>query len=501
MQQSEFLWGRIVTKLSDIFGRKAGEHSEKVIPIPGLLVKGRDADERFAGGPSIGVLAEEHETLRNLLSEAGRRIDEINELKDVYDRLAAPFNGALKNLEHEKALAMSLARRLEEQSRVFDALEREFYAVDKRAKLSEAEVERLHIELEVARENGRSLDGERQQLTAEIKALRAEAEERKRQLDDEIAAHRAASEKQASLHDQLDTADRRVLEFEAELAGARERLSLLESDKRSLQSTLEDAQSENARLARRASETEALMSVMRGQLGRLELTQAEATAERARLASALEEAREQHQAERQGFVARIDGLQSRATAAEGLLAEARQGLIARAEETRNFDRKAMEASVARSSAERRVAQLEAQQDSNGRKIRELENTNSSLKEEHAVASKALRSRELALTRAEEKIAELGERNAQLEANLQVGRSGIDARAADLQSSLERERAERAAMEGALAEARRENERLHRRITELRSGALPAGYAKHTADPDESIFVPDVLNAELKRSGG
>ena len=52
---------------------------------------------------------------------------------------------------------------------------------------------------------------------------------------------------------------------------------------------------------------------------------------------------------------RLDALQSRAGTAERLLAEARQNLIARTEEVRAFDRKSVEATIARNNAEKRLS--------------------------------------------------------------------------------------------------------------------------------------------------
>jgi chromosome segregation ATPase len=496
-----------VTKLSDIFGRKGGEGSDKVVPLLAL----RSGPAGAAGGadkqpPGIAQLAEQNEFLRNLLSDAGRRIAELGELNAVFNTLAEPFNNALTSLEQEKALALSLSARVEEQDRNFQALEREFHAIEKRATLSEAEVERLRADLEASSGHARALESERQQLAADVRNLTVEMTELKRQLEQETVARRSLAESEEALRGQLDRADKRILGLEGELAGSRERVSILEGDKRSLQSTLDDAQAENGRLSRRSSETDNLLATMRGNLGRLELSEQEAKAEKSRLASALEEATQQHQAERQALTNRIEGLQARAATAEGLLAEARQALLARAEEARAFDRKAMDASVARNSAERRVAQLEASQEASTRKIRDLESSYNSLKEENVVASKALSSRELALTRAEEKVAELSNRNAQLEADLQLGRSSIDARVVELQSALARERGERTALEGTLAGARRESERLRAQITEARSGKgqdQRAEIAVVPADTEESAAsssMPEPLTSELKRSG-
>ena len=74
-------------------------------------------------------------------------------------------------------------------------------------------------------------------------------------------------------------------------------------------------------------------------------------------------------------------------------------------------------------------------------------------------TKTLKVRETALARAEEKIAALMERNGHREADIQVSRSNIEKRVEDLNSALQRERMERAVVEGALEAARKDNSRL------------------------------------------
>ena len=495
-------WGRAVTKLSDIFGRKSGDGSDKIIPLPAFALKAAGpAEASEPPKPSIGILAEQNETLRNLLSDTGRRIAELNQLNDVYNSIVEPFNAALSSLEREKAVALSLAARVEEQDRASEALQREFVIIEKRAKASEAEAETLRADLELASAHGRALESERRQLADDLRNLNVEADELKAKLERDGVARHTLAESEQSLREQLARSDTHALELEGELGASRERVSVLEGEKRTIQAALDEAQSENGRMARRATETENLIAAMRSQLGRLELTEAEVTAERNRLASALEEATQQRQAERQSLTNRIDALQSRVATAEGLLTEARQTLIARAEEARAFDRKATDASVARNSAERRVAQLEALQESSARKIRDLESSLNSVNEQHAVATKALQARELALARAEEKVTELGSRSGRLETELQLGRSSIDARVVELQSALARERGERSALEGALAGARRENDRLRDQIGGKRpEAARPRPESAAHDDPVEGILMPAPVATELKRIG-
>ena len=85
-------------------------------------------------------------------------------------------------------------------------------------------------------------------------------------------------------------------------------------------------------------------------------------------------------------------------------------------------------------------------------------------------TKTLKSRETALARAEEKIAALTERNGHLEADIQVSRTNIEKRVEDLNSALQRERMERAVVEGALEAARKDNSRLQSEVAALRSTA-------------------------------
>ena len=77
-------------------------------------------------------------------------------------------------------------------------------------------------------------------------------------------------------------------------------------------------------------------------------------------------------------------------------------------------------------------------------------------------------RETALARAEEKIGALTERNGHLEADIQIIRTNIEKRVEDLNSALQRERMERAVVEGALEAARKDNSRLQSEVGALRS---------------------------------
>jgi crescentin len=459
-----------MAKLSDLFGRKGG-----AAEVDKLLA--RAANGNGNGGNHISVenlsdvgsrMGEENEVLRNLLTDTGRKISELDDLKEAFDKLVAPFNSTLRALEQEKSQTMSLSGMLAEARTAYETLREEFYQIEKKATIFEGEAGRLREDLELSREANRALESTRLELTDDINARRAQIAELDRQLVQETTQRRSLSESRRALKEQHDGAEKRIVELEGELAAARESLALLEDEKRSLQIAVDQALNETARLTRRLTESENTLTATRAQLGKVESSFAEAYAERGRLGAALDEAKEQHQAERNSLNMRLDGLQSRAATAERLLSEARQNLIARTEEVRAFDRKSVEATIARNNSEKRLAQIEVQHETRERQIKDHEQARIALTERNNALSKAMKMRETALARAEEKIGALTERNGHLEADIQIIRTNIEKRVEDLNSALQRERMERAVVEGALEAARKDNSRLQSEVGALRS---------------------------------
>jgi len=485
-----------MAKLSDIFGRKPEGDTDKIIPLPAMPLRGNGPGEPAGETPvDAGArIGEENEVLRNLLTDAGRKIGELDELKQAFDKLVLPFNATLRALETEKSQTMSLAGRLDEQRAAYDKLCGEFYQVERKATQLDSEVARLRSDLELARETGRTLESARNETAEQLKAREAHIAEIERQLEQETAERRSASEARRTIQEHLDVAGKRIVDLEGELAAARERLILTEDEKNSLQHQIEQSLAENARLTRRLTDSDNTVTAIRAQLAKLEVSHAEAHSERGRLAAALDEAKEQHQSERNTLTMRLEGLVSRAATAERLLTETRASLMARTEEVRGFDRKAVEANIARNAAERRLQQIESAHEARERQIRELETARNTLTDRNNELAKSLKTREMALTRAEESVAALTARNGQLEADIQVSRVGIERRVEDLSSALERERLDRAVVEGALEAARKDNARLQHELSVLRSSVrrgvafdeAPTAPAEHDGTAETAV---------------
>ena len=429
------------------------------------------------------------------MSDTGRKIGELDELKEAFDKIVAPFNSALRALEQEKSQTLGLTGMLNESRAAYETLRTEFYRVEKKATAFETDAEKLRIDLELARESNRALESAHLELSSEIAACRAQIAELERQLAQETSQRRMLSENRVTLEEQLDSTATHNMEIEGELAAARGNLALLENEKRSLQIAVDKAFDETGRLTRTLTERENMLTATRAQLGKVETSFAEAHAERGQLAAALDEIREQRQAEHNNLNMRLEALQSRTATSERLLSEARQNLMLRTEETRAFDRKSVEATIARNNAEKRLTQVEAMHEARERQVKDLEQARAALSEHNNAVSKTLKAREAALGRAEEKIAALTERNGHLEADVQVSRTNIEKRVEDLNSALQRERMERAMIEGALEAARKDNTRLQSEVASLRS-TLRRGVPL-----DDALVAPDLpANDEASAKG-
>ena len=448
-----------MAKLSNLFGRKNDE-------IAGFHAAETRPPETVADvGSRIG---EENEALRNLLNDTARKIDELDELKESFGKIVAPFNNVLRALEQEKSQALALSGMLNESRSAYETLRAEFYRVDKKAIAVESDAEKLRVELELARETNRALEATTVELTNEISDRRAQINELEHQLAHETTEHRALSENHRVLQAQFESAEKRNIELEGDIADVREKLALLDDDKRSLQAAVDKSFDETARLSHALTESENTLVATRAQLAKVEANYAETYAERSQLAVALDEIREQRQAEQNSLNMRLEALQSRAATAERLLSETRQNLIVRTEEVRAFDRKAVEATIARNNADKRLAQVEGMHEMRESHIKDVEKARAALAERTNAMTKTLKAREAALVRAEEKIAALTERNGRLEADVQVIRTNIEKRIEELNSALQRERMERAMIEGALEATRKDNARLQSEAASLRS---------------------------------
>ena len=166
-------------------------------------------------------------------------------------------------------------------------------------------------------------------------------------------------EENRQLDERLVATEKRAIALESDLGAARQRLLIAEDEKRAQQVLLDKAGAETARMSRKMTETEASFNAVQGRLRHAEATINEANIERARLVTTLDEVNERHERERTSQNMRFDSLQARAATLEKVVADARELLLARAEQIREYERRNGEIAAERNELQERVSDLQA----------------------------------------------------------------------------------------------------------------------------------------------
>jgi crescentin len=454
--------------ISDFLGRRSiaptsSGHPASSAPTPPAT--NGTAEQTEPTFTDIGArLGEDNEALRNLLIDTDRRIAALDDVKDAFRSLIDPIGSALRALEQEKSDNVGLRNSLSELRVSHDTAHTEGEALEKKVAELDSDGQSLRRELALLQQVARGLESDKAELTSEVAAVRAEIANLESQLAQETASARSLGEANQILVDHANSADKRIVELQADSALTREKVSLLETDKRSLQTALDQTLAENSRLSRRLTESETALAAARARLEQTEIALASVENERVALCAARDEANERHQSEGYALNLRLEAMRSRASTAEKLLSEVRQSLVARTEDIRVAERKAVEATIARNSTEKTVERLTVARDLLDARTKELDQVRVALTERANSLAETVKARETSLAHAEQKIKSLTDRVDQLEHDSRTYRSRTVKRLEDLNEALQRERVELAVAQGALETTRRDYARLQRGLS-------------------------------------
>src|SRR6478736_2906994 len=388
-----------MSKFGGFFSRKAGLYDRSTDIAAPVSATSNDNpleldEELFSAlGAQLGG---DNESLRNLLLDANAKIGELDTIKNAVGKLVDPVSKALRAFETEKSEKISLQTVLNNTRTAYGKLRNEVAELEKKSAFSEKECLALRQELTTTQNLLRTLEATKAEIAIDIAARRAQIVDLEARLAQETGEGKALREENRRLDERFSAADKRVMALESELNGARQRLLMLEDEKRAQQISLDKISAESARLSRKLAETEANLTATQGRLRHVDGTVAELNTERARLVSALDEANERHEHELTTQRMRFDALQARASASEKLLGEAREHLLARADEIRIYDRRAGELALERDALQARVADLEGERIQRESEFKEVDQARATLMERSAALTRAYTVKEAGL---------------------------------------------------------------------------------------------------------
>jgi chromosome segregation ATPase len=408
----------------------------------------------------------DNEALRNLLLDVNAKIGELDTIKAAVGKLVDPVSNTLLAFEAEKSEKISLQTVLNNTRTAYGKLRNEVGELEKKATAFEKECNALRQELTTTQSLLRTAEATRAEIAIDVAARRAQITDLEGRLAQETAESNALRDENHRLDERLSVTQKRIIAIESDFNATRQRLLMSDDEKRAQQSSLDKISTDAARLSRKLTETEASLSATEGRLRHVEANLAEANNERARLVSALDEANERRDHELTSQRMRFDALQARAAASEKLLGEARDHLLARAEEIRDYDRRTRDIAAERDALQARVSDLETERLVRESELKEIDQARSILMERAGALTRAFTAKETALARAEEAIAALTERIGTLESTLASDKQATEQKIEELNIALRREKMERAVAQGALETGRKDFARVMREVMAL-----------------------------------
>ena len=296
----------------------------------------------------------------------------------------------------------------------YGKLRNEVGDIEKKLAASERECQTLRQDLVAAQSLLHTLETTKTDFSIDLATGRAQIADLESNLAQRTGECLALREENRRFDERLVTAEKRIIALESDITAARQRLLIADDEKRAQHILLDKAGVEAARLSRKVTETEASFNAVQGRLRHAEASINEASIERARLVTTLDELNERHERERAGQNMRFDSLQSRAATLEKVVADARELLLARAEQIREYDRRNGEVATERNELQERVSNLQAALIEYESKYKEADQTRSAYMERNGALARALTAKEAALAQAEDANASLTDRVGALE---------------------------------------------------------------------------------------
>ena len=481
-----------MTKLSQLFTRKAPEDDENMEfrgPVASEDAPDNVPTEAEALGPETDQeasvqLGRACEALRNLIVEAGCKLNELEETKQTFFSIVDPAAQALRTLEHEKTRNISLNRRLGLLRASAEALQAKYDQVEKRAETLATDKDQLRTELEEAQRTARELRAIKAELTNDLVGVRATAANLEHQVTELGSRTRSLTEDNQRYRTQAIEMEAHANALDADLTATRETLAMVQGENRSLQNSLNQSGIEMSELSQRSTQTETALAAATARLRQLEASLSGIETERDKLVTEVNTLAERERNTQAKAQVQLEALQARAAMAEKLLANTRQLLATRNEEARASEREVMEAKRARAAAESLRREIESLLRTHENHIKDLETSRAAMTDRNASLADALKQRETQFNESEEQRRMSADQMTRLENEVKSSQRTFQKRIDELLGILDRERLDRQVIESALDTARRERAQLQHELYKMRRamhrGRLPDETAETTS---------------------
>jgi len=459
--------------------------SEGETPSASGKVSGLQSEKVARTFDSIG---RRNEALRAQLDSIECSFQNIEAIRAQFHDALTPIDQTLGEIERTKVAQLEAERKLESLSAAHERLkgDRAELSVERDALASAqdkllarvADLERMVMAAEAASSEARST----------LVEQNAKLERMERELEDNRRGLHAASEQLPAIRAEFAAKDNRLQEVERQRATLNDRCDLLTQENATLRMRIEEFVANTSKLGRQLTDLKDQRDELKRRLEKVETSFGQEKTAHATLKAAHLDAMDAQRLSEANLQEKFVATTTRLEAAERLLSEARAGLHEQDAAIREFEQQALERSIAAKSLEAQIADLEKALASTRAIHVEVEVARAAVVEQSATLAKSLRDKEVALQRAEQKIATLegtvGEHKTATIGERTLFEEKID----KLTEQLEAESAARLCAEGALQTARED------RIARRQDG-------DDVASPNEALSAKEAPSAKTESAQG
>lgn len=443
---------------------------------------------------SLDAIGQRDEVIRQRVNAMIDRLDDLRTLGDDFTAVLEPIIRVSDELPRATRRVAELEAGLAQERQAGLDTRAEIGDVTRRLSALTAELADATARAEKAESDLRVRDEALEEARILFRDKTLAVENLERQLFGETEQNNALTGECKALRLEAQAADAALSRSESELATARERFGIVDQDNLRLQTLSEEQSRQLADLAQRHADLEGTAEHERQRLRALELKLAEQIGAREQREAQHEVEGGALRAERAGLLMKLEAVTNRAGSTEQSLAGIRNQLHEKDAAQRLSERNFKEASIARATSERRLEALQAELGRRMERLLEVERLRADLNSRCDMLNKAVAAKDAVIEQANSRHAVLADRAEQQLAKYEALRIDLETANRRLSEDLEKERSERALLQGALDVARGSRialQKQHEALKRSGRGWREMGGGEEGAESDQSDDASNV----------
>ncbi|MET0743770.1 MAG: chromosome partitioning protein ParA, partial [Microvirga sp.] len=425
--------------------------------------------EPFLARPdgALDSVGQKNELIRVRFANLIDRLDEVRSLKDDFALLTEPVFDLIRTYPQLQARFLEAEAVLRQETETTIALRRELSDLTAaHARLTD-DLSSALAHLRKAEARVREQDSFLEDLRLSVKDKEAVVADLENQLSIETERARNITEENQALRLEAHESDQAVARAERELIETRERNGLFDHEVKRLQKTTEEQNYRLSSLSNRYGELETQLEATRQRASELETKLMAEQVTRQRLDTLVEAERSSHKTDLSALDMKIEGLNSRLSATDKILAHTRDQLRDKNESLRGVERGLKEATIEKNTLERRLEASQQETERQAAMLNELQRSRVELQERIEMLNKAMAAKDFQIEGSDSKASNLAERMDQIVKRYDQERNVLEAANRRLTEELQNEKAERSLIQGALEIARESRTKIQKKYVSLR----------------------------------